>query len=770
MQIPIQRHFRVLVVGDEHAPVADIIEKELGLRTVTVAADDAVETLHEGADLCAIVVGRSNASDVIAARKERGFEMPVFLVSERDAEVFHAPYLQDVRGVLVAGLESREFYKKTFLKSVEEYVQKLLTPFFGKLLEYDYDGNRSWACPGHQGGQMFKRHPVGRLFFEHMGENVFRDDICNAMVSLGDLLILEGPALSAQQEAATIFGADRTYFVLNGTSSSNKAVDCGLLRDGDIVLFDRNNHKSNHQGALMIAGAIPVYLETDRNAFGMVGPIDWAALDERSIRAKIRAHPLVKASGAAERERPIRLAIIEQCTYDGTIYNARKIVEKIGHLCEYIHFDEAWAGFGAFHPLLRDHFSMGLDLTERDPGVIATQSTHKQLAGFSQASQIHVRDAHIRDRPYRVNHKRFNEMVMLHASTSPFYPLFSSLDVNAQMHRDKAGRALWDDMIKLGIEARKAVRKRFGGFLDPFVPDMVEFEGRSTRWEDVPTEDLARDQRYWKLDPNEAWHGYRTVGPDLAMVDPTKLMLTTPGIDHGSGNYQRTGVPATVLANYLRENHIIPEKNDLNSILFLMTPAVGEGKVAFLLAELERFKALYEADAPLARVVPGVTARYPKRYLGYSLRQLCDEIHRFFVERDVKELQRRCFRFESFPEQAMSARDAVQATVAGEVDYVPMASVRGRIAGTLALIYPPGIGIVVPGERYDARAQPMIDYFLAFEESCNRFPGFSYEVQGVYQEPDGDGVRFYTYVVRERERARTRQAHSTMDSTLSRST
>ena len=751
MQIPIQRYFQVLVVGEEYAPVAEIIEKELGFRAVTVGADQASEAIHNGADLCAIVVGRSDASLVLAARHERGFEMPVFLVSERSADVFHAPYLQDVRGVLVAGLESRDFYKKTFLTSVEEYVQGLLTPFFGKLLEYDYDGNRSWACPGHQGGQMFKRHPVGRLFFEHMGENIFRDDICNAMVSLGDLLIREGPALSAQQEAARIFGADRTYFMLNGTSSSNKAVNTGLLRDGDIVLFDRNNHKSNHQGALMIAGAIPIYLETDRNGFGMVGPIDWAALDEKAIRAKIAAHPLLKGSGAAERERPIRVAIIEQCTYDGTIYNARKIVEKIGHLCEYIHFDEAWAGFGAFHPLLKDHFSMGLGLTERDPGIIATQSTHKQLAGFSQASQIHVRDAHIRGRPYRVNHKRFNEMVMLQVSTSPFYPLFSSLDVNAQMHRDKAGHALWDDMIKLGIEARKAVRKRFGGFLDPFVPDMVEFEGRSVRWEDVPTDELARDQRYWKLDPNAAWHGYRNVGPDLAMVDPTKLMLTTPGIDHASGDYQRTGVPATVLANYLRENHIIPEKNDLNSILFLMTPAVGEGKVAFLLAELERFKTLYEADAPLARVVPGVAARYAKRYEGYGLRQLCDEMHRFFLEKNVKDLQRKSFRYESFPEQAMSERDAVQATVAGEVDYVPMANVRGRIAGTLALIYPPGIGIVVPGERYDEKAQPMIDYFLAFEEGCNRFPGFSYEVQGVYQEPEGDGVRFYTYVVRELE-------------------
>jgi ornithine decarboxylase len=750
VQIPIERYFRVLVVGRDHAPIAAILEEELGLRVTTVDAEDAEEAIREGADLCAIVVGRSDASSVLAARSERGFEMPVFLVSERSAEVFEDAYLQEVKGVLVPGLESREFYKRTFLTAAEEYAESLLTPFFGKLLEYDYDGNRSWACPGHQGGQMFKRHPVGRLFFEHMGENVFRDDICNAMVSLGDLLIREGPALAAQQEAARIFGADRTYFVLNGTSSSNKAVNTALLRDGDIVLFDRNNHKSNHQGALMMAGAIPIYLEADRNGFGMVGPIDWAALDEQAIRAKIAAHPLLAGSDAAKRERPIRVAIIEQCTYDGTVYNARKIVDKIGHLCEYIHFDEAWAGFGAFHPLLKDHFSMGLELTERDPGIIATQSTHKQLAGFSQASQIHVRDEHIRGQPQRVNHKRFNEMVMLQASTSPFYPLFSSLDVNAQMHRDQAGRALWDDMVKLGIEARKAVRKRMSGFLDPFVPDQVEFEGKTLAWEDVPTDALARDQRYWQLDPKATWHGYRNLGEDAALVDPTKLMLTTPGIDHASGRYQETGIPATILANYLRENHIIPEKNDLNSILFLMTPAVGEGKVAFLLAELQRFKTLYEADAPLARVVPSVARRYGARYQGYTLRQLCHEMHCFYRDRNVKELQRLSFRYESFPEQAMTAREAVQATVAGEVDYVRMSEVRGRIAGTLALIYPPGIGIVVPGERYDERAQPMIDYFLTFEEGCNRFPGFSYEVQGVYQEPDGDGVRFHTYVVKER--------------------
>jgi ornithine decarboxylase len=398
---------------------------------------------------------------------------------------------------------------------------------------------------------------------------------------------------------------------------------------------------------------------------------------------------------------------------------------------------------------MKDHFGMGLTLTAKDPGVIATQSTHKQLAGFSQASQIHVRDAHICDKPFRINHKRFNEMFMLQASTSPFYPLFSSLDVNAQMHGDAAGRVLWDDAIRLGIEARKAVRKRLGGFLDPFVPDVVSYDGKTMKWEDVPTEVLAREQSFWQLSPDASWHGYRHLGRDAAMVDPTKLMLTTPGINRKTGEYEKTGIPATILAAFLRENHVIPEKNDLNSILFLMTPAIGEGKTAMLLAALERFRSLYAADAPMPQVVPRLAARHRARYRGYSLRRLCQEMHDFYRCRNVKELQRRCFRYESFPEQAMTARQATDKMVGGEVDYIPMSSVHNRVAATLALIYPPGIGIVVPGERYDDAAKPMIDYFLVFEEGCNQFPGFSYEVQGVYQEVEDDKVRFYTYVVKE---------------------
>jgi ornithine decarboxylase len=124
-------------------------------------------------------------------------------------------------------------------------------------------------------------------------------------------------------------------------------------------------------------------------------------------------------------------------------------------------------------------------------------------------------------------------------------------------------------------------------------------------------------------------------------------------------------------------------------------------------------------------------------------------MHDFYRQANVRELQRLCFRASSFPELARSPEEAYEALVANEVDYVPLESAKGRISATLALIYPPGIGVVLPGERWDQRAQPMMDYFMAFQESFNRFPGFNYEVQGVFQEREGGSIQFYTYVVRE---------------------
>ena len=234
------------------------------------------------------------------------------------------------------------------------------------------------------------------------------------------------------------------------------------------------------------------------------------------------------------------------------------------------------------------------------------------------------------------------------------------------------------------------------------------------------------------------------------MVDPNKLMLLTPGIDRKTGEYLDFGVPATVVANYLREQRIVPEKCDLNSILFLLTPADDESKINTLISKLVKFKNLWDRDAALGEALPTLYAQNRERYSGYSLRQVCKEMHDFYRKANVKDLQKKSFRASSFPELAMSSKDAYEALVANEVDYVPLdEGVKGRVAATLALIYPPGIGVVVPGERWDDRAQPMLDYFLTFEESFNRFPGFNYEVQGVYQEQVNGRIKFHTYVVRE---------------------
>ncbi len=327
---------------------------------------------------------------LINLMRRRGLEMPiVLLIRRKRLEDIPVDVLDFIDGYAFLAEETPEFIAKNLVSRLKQYAETLKTPFFGALVDYAEEGNQLWTCPGHNGGIFYNRSPIGRIFVEHLGEAVFRDDLDNSVLELGDLLVHEGPALQAQKEAAAIFGAEKTYFVLNGTSASNKVVLCALVAEDDLVLFDRNNHKAAHHGALFLGGGIPIFLPTDRNAYGLIGPMYHEALNEAAIRERIRSNPMVKDKEAWRRERPFRVAIIEQCTYDGTIYNAETILERIGHLCDYILFDEAWAGFMKFHPLYASRFAMGLkNLGERAPGIIATQSTHKQLASFSQASQI----------------------------------------------------------------------------------------------------------------------------------------------------------------------------------------------------------------------------------------------------------------------------------------------------------------------------------------------------------------------------------------------
>jgi ornithine decarboxylase/arginine decarboxylase len=558
--------------------------------------------------------------------------------------------------------------------------------------------------------------------------------------------------------------------VLNGTSASNKIALSALIADGDLVLFDRNNHKAAHHGALLLAGGIPVYLPTDRNAHGLIGPMEAASLDEKKIREAIRNHPLVTDKDAWRRERPFRAAVIEQCTYDGTIYSAQEILARIGTLCDYILFDEAWAGFMKFHPIYAGRFAMGLrNLDENAPGIVATQSTHKQLASFSQASQIHVKDSHIRGQRRRVEHRRFNESFLQHASTSPFYPLFASLDVGAQMMKGRSGEVLWDDTIRLGIELRKklrAVRNEFERreqdparrwFFDPFVPDVVRLPDaadgggvHTVAWESVATDALASHAHFWELAPGAAWHGFKSVVPGFAITDPNKLTLLTPGFDRRTGEYEAHGIPAPVVAQYLRENRVVAEKFDLNSLLFLLTPGVEASKAGTLVSALVGFKRLHDDNAPLENVIPRFVAANPKRYRGLRLRDLCQEMHDFFRAANVSALQKAQFTAAHLPEPAMTPHEAGRQLKRNNVDYLPIDKIEGRVAATLFVVYPPGIATIVPGERLSERARPMVDYLKVFEHGSNLFPGFETEVQGIYRERDEAGaMRFYTYVVRE---------------------
>ena len=694
------------------------------------------ETIEVGTtdytDVAAAVVNECDIESINDIYDTR-FGIEIFVLAETDE--INDEIKNKVHKIIHINELNEEEFSKELNKAADKYEEEMLPPFFDVLSEYSRRGNLQFACPGHQGGQYFVKHPAGRAMYEFFGENIFKSDICNADVDLGDLLIHEGPAMSAQAYAAKVYNADKTYFVMNGTSTSNSVVINAIVSPGDLVLFDRNNHKSIYNSALVSSAGKPVYLETSRNPFGFIGGIDAHCFNEEYLRSEAAKVDSEKA----KEKRPFRLAVIQLGTYDGTIYNARQVVDKIGHLCDYILFDSAWVGYEQFIPMMRDCSPLLLDLKPDDPGILVTQSIHKQQAGFSQTSQIHKKDSHLKGQKRYVDHKRFNNAYMLYASTSPFYPLFAALDVNARMQDGEAGRKLWADCIKVGVEARKDVLERCE-LLKPFIPPVVN----GKLWQDYPTEEIANNIEFFKFYPGEKWHSFEGYGENQYFVDPNKFMLTTPGIDIETGKYEDFGIPATILANYLRDHRVVPEKNDLNSILFLLTPAESTSKMKGLVDHLVRFENLIKEDAPLSEVLPKLYAKYEERYKGYTIRRLCQEMHDFYKKNDAKTYQKLIFRRDSLPEYVMNPNEANVELKRNNAKLVPLSDIVGEIALEGALPYPPGVFCVVPGERWNTVAQK---YFSILEEGINKFPGFAPEIQGVYLEKEDGKVRAYGYVL-----------------------
>ena len=683
----------------------------------------------------AVVVSASEM-DVLDNEQIRSFGIPVIVMVVDPSHTISFD-MERIAAVIDVTSTSINDYKGTIEQIVSSYEALILPPFFKALSDYVGDNNAQFDCPGHQGGQFFAKHPTGRAFYDFFGEHIFRADLCNADVKLGDLLIHEGYAHDAQAHAAAVYNADKTYFVLNGTSSANKVVLNALLTPGDIILYDRNNHKSICHGGLVMSGATPIYLETARNPFGSIGGILDHCFDESYIRQLVAE----KSPEKANAKRPIRLAVIQLGTYDGTIYNARQVVDKIGHLCDYIFFDSAWVGYEQFIPMMKACSPLLLELGPNDPGILVTQSVHKQQAGFSQTSQIHKKDKHIKGQDRYVDHKRFNNSFMMHASTSPFYPLFASLDVNAKIHEGELGKQLWRECIELGIDARKSVLSHCK-YLRPLVPPIVH----GKKWEEGNTQEMANDVSYFAFEPNAKWHSFKGYGEGQYFIDPCKFQLITPGINVETGAYEDFGIHANILANYLRENRIIPEKCDLNTILFLMTPAESKAKMDALVDQLVRFEELIERNAPMEEVLPSIYYSHLDKYKGYRIRQLCQEMHDFYKDRNVSTLQQRLFSKAYFPEYVMNPQEANFEFQRNKGEVVALDEVEGRIALEGALPYPPGVLCVQPGERWSRTA---CDYFLALEEGINQLPGFAPEIQGVYliEQPDGS-KKAYGYVLK----------------------
>lgn len=692
-----------------------------------------ISDLEKHVDIAAIVCSKNDFPTDNALKLRNN--IPIFYLEDGADETFHTQI--SFTGIFSTnGSDKRELNSQLAI-AAQEYEASVLPPFLNALTEYVARGNTTFACPGHQGVSFFNKHPAGRKFIDFFGENVFRSDVPHADPMLGYMLSHEGVPGDAEQFAASVFNADKTYFVLNGTSASNKVVTNALLTPGDLVLFDRNNHKSCYHGALMQANATPVYLETTRNAYGFIGGIPAHCLDEDYLRERVRACSPSKA----EQTRPFRLAIFQAGTCDGVVYNAKDIVTKVGHLFDYILFDSAWLGYEQFISFMNECSPLLQNLSENDPGIIVTQSVHKQMAGFSQASQIHKKDHHISAQSRFCSDDIFNHAFMMHASTSPFYPIFASLDVNAKIHSNGQGEELWGECVRLGIEARKEIF-RTCDLVRPFVPPVVD----GLEWQEHETNTIANNHRFFAFEPNQTWHSFHGFESGQYTLDPCKLLLTTPGMNIDSMEYEETGIPATFLAYFLRDNGIVPEKCELNSIIFLLTPALTKQKIMHLVTKLVQFEKCIIEDRSLSEVIPSVYHSNADRYRNYTIKKLCHEMHSLYTQSDLQSLQRDMFLESNFPHIEISPFEANTQFIRGNVESIPLSEAEGRIAAEAALPYPPGIVCIAPGEVW---GKAVLAYFLVIEELINLLPGFAPDFQGVSIRVDNQNkLRLYANVLR----------------------
>ncbi|MCP4636979.1 MAG: arginine/lysine/ornithine decarboxylase [Methyloversatilis sp.] len=669
----------------------------------------------------------TNLRNFVAEIRRRNADIPIFLYGEtRTTRHIPNDILRELHGFIHMFEDTPEFVARYIVREARAYLDSLPPPFFRALTHYAQDGSYSWHCPGHSGGVAFLKSPVGRMFHQFFGENMLRADVCNAVEELGQLLDHTGPVAASERNAARIFHSDHLYFVTNGTSTSNKMVWHSTVAPGDIVVVDRNCHKSILHSIIM-TGAIPVFLTPTRNHYGIIGPIPLSEFSPDVIRAKIEANPFARE---AVNKKP-RILTITQSTYDGVLYNVETIKDVLDGEIDTLHFDEAWLPHAAFHDFYGDYHAIGEGRPRcKESMIFSTQSTHKLLAGLSQASQILVQDSQTR----ALDRDVFNEAYLMHTSTSPQYAIIASCDVAAAMMEPPGGTALVEESLAEAVEFRRAMRKvdaEFGAdwWFKVWGPDHLADEGLGTR------ED-------WTLRAGERWHGFGDLADGFNMLDPIKATVITPGLDV-DGDFADWGIPAGILTRYLAEHGIIVEKTGLYSFFIMFTIGITKGRWNTMVTELQQFKDDYDNNQPLWRVMPEFVAAHP-RYERVGLRDLCTRIHEMYKKHDIARLTTEMYL--SPMEPAMKPADAWARTAHREIDRVAIDDLEGRITSVLLTPYPPGIPLLIPGERFN---RTIVNYLFFAREFNRTFPGFETDIHGLVATGDGDELDYAVDCVRD---------------------
>ncbi len=682
----------VLSIDDEEFGAGSAEETEVALRTLRAFVE---EIRYKNADI------------------------PIYLYGEtRTSRHIPNDILRELHGFIHMHEDTPEFVARHIIREAKSYMDSLAPPFFRALVGYAQDGSYSWHCPGHSGGVAFLKSPVGRMFHQFFGENMLRADVCNAVDELGQLLDHTGPVAASERNAARIFNADHLFFVTNGTSTSNKIVWHSTVAPDDIVVVDRNCHKSILH-AIMMTGAVPVFLRPTRNNFGIIGPIPLSEFQPEEIQRKIDANPFIK-----DKTRKPRVLTITQSTYDGVLYNVETLKKLLDGKIDTLHFDEAWLPHAAFHDFYKDMHAIGKDRPRaKESMIFATQSTHKLLAGLSQASQILVRDSETR----KLDRDCFNEAYLMHTSTSPQYAIIASCDVAAAMMEPPGGTALVEESIAEALDFRRAMRK-------------VDEEWGADWWfkvwgPDYLSEDGMADREDWVLRADDRWHGFGKLAEGFNMLDPIKATVVTPGLDV-DGDFADSGIPASIVTKYLSEHGVVVEKCGLYSFFIMFTIGITKGRWNSMVTELQQFKDDYDKNQPLWRVLPEFIAKNP-RYEKIGLRDLCDQIHGIYKANDVAKLTTEMYLSDMVP--AMKPSDAFAKMAHGEIERVAIDDLEGRITAVLLTPYPPGIPLLIPGEVFN---KTIMNYLRFARDFNKKFPGFETDIHGLVSE-NRDGARFY---------------------------